>query len=287
MKTRLAALALVLVPAIAFAVPLGPLVDPKEEQSLEAAVKKDPSDGKSWFRLGLVRHHKKQLDGAQAAYEKAIAAKASLPFATYNLATVHAVKKDHDKALAALEKAAQLGFARFADLEKDPDLAALRKDPRWGETVARMDAAAHPCKKAELNRQFDFWVGEWEVKSPTGVPLGVSSVQHLIESCVVYENWTGNTGYVGKSFNFYNPNRKAWQQTWVDGQGQALEMVGGIKEGSMAYSGEIPGQNGKTQLQRLSFTPRPDGTVRQLWETSDDAGKTWQVSFDGIYHRKK
>jgi len=25
--------------------------------------------------------------------------------------------------------------------------------------------------------------------------------------------------------------------------------------------------------------------VRQLWETSNDDGKTWAVSFDGLYRR--
>jgi tetratricopeptide (TPR) repeat protein len=284
---RTLALAVLLAPTIALATPQGPQVDPKEEKSLEDAVKKDAGDGKSWFRLGLLRHRAGQLDAAATAYERAIAGKGPVPLAAYNLATIHAARKELDKAFAGLERAAQAGFANLAAASKDPDIAPLRKDPRWAETFARMDAAAHPCKKNPRNREFDFWVGEWDVKSPAGALLGQSSVQSIIESCVVYENWTGNTGYVGKSFNFYNPTRKKWQQTWVDGQGQALEFFGEIKEGSMAYTGEAPGADGKTQLQRLTFTPRADGTVRQFWETSDDGGKTWQVAFEGIYHRKK
>ena len=38
--------------------------------------------------------------------------------------------------------------------------------------------------------------------------------------------------------------------------------------------------------QRLGFFNNPDATVRPVWETSDDAGKSWQVSVDGI-HKKK
>ena len=160
----LALVALVLAPALASAMPQGPTVDPREEKTLEEAVKKNPADGRSWFRLALVRHRAKQLDAAAAAYEQALAAKAMVPFAAYNLATIHAVKKDRDKALAGLEAAAQAGFARIAELDRDPDLADLRKDPRWADTVAKMDAVAHPCKKDPRNRELDFWVGEWDVK---------------------------------------------------------------------------------------------------------------------------
>jgi hypothetical protein len=43
---------------------------------------------------------------------------------------------------------------------------------------------------------------------------------------------------------------------------------------------------GKPQQQRITWTPNADGTVRQFWDTSDDDGKTWVVSFDGIYRRQ-
>ena len=38
---------------------------------------------------------------------------------------------------------------------------------------------------------------------------------------------------------------------------------------------------------RLSFRANPDGTVRQLWETSADGGTTWTTSFDGLYTKRK
>ena len=36
---------------------------------------------------------------------------------------------------------------------------------------------------------------------------------------------------------------------------------------------------------RLKLEPNADGTVRQLWETSSDDGKTWAASFDGLYRK--
>ncbi len=51
----------------------------------------------------------------------------------------------------------------------------------------------------------------------------------------------------------------------------------------MVITGESPNPVGDTLRNRITYTPNPDGTVRQSWETSADAGKTWQPAFDGLY----
>jgi len=38
---------------------------------------------------------------------------------------------------------------------------------------------------------------------------------------------------------------------------------------------------------RISWHDNSDGTVRQHWETSADAGKSWQTAFDGLYRKKQ
>jgi hypothetical protein len=40
-------------------------------------------------------------------------------------------------------------------------------------------------------------------------------------------------------------------------------------------------------VQRIAWSVNDDGSVRQLWESTDDAGKTWTVQFDGRYIRRK
>ena len=37
---------------------------------------------------------------------------------------------------------------------------------------------------------------------------------------------------------------------------------------------------------RITWTDRPDDTVRQVWETSAD-GETWRTVFDGLYRPKE
>ncbi len=45
-----------------------------------------------------------------------------------------------------------------------------------------------------------------------------------------------------------------------------------------------PGQT-KTSRNRITWTPQPEGKVKQEWATSDD-GKEWKTIFVGIYSRE-
>jgi len=260
---------------------------PPDEKTLEAEVKKDPKNGIAWMRLGMARQAAKKWDGAAEAYQKAIDLKFGVPVAAYNLATVHAARGDRDQAFAALEQASQNGFARFADAETDPDLALLRADGRWAPTVKRMADAAFPCRAAARHRELDFWVGEWEVRAPQGYLVGTSSIQNLAEGCIILENWTGNLGHGGKSINFYDGEKEAWRQVWVDDGGSVTDYLGHLRDGAMRFEAQVQGKDGKRAPRKMSFTPQPDGSVRQTIEKSDDGGKTWSPVFDGIYRKKK
>lgn len=144
---------------------------------------------------------------------------------------------------------------------------------------------AKPCTTRSESRQFDFWIGEWEVRNPKGQVAGSNSVQLILGDCVIAENWTGARGGSGKSFNFYDAGTGKWHQLWVDDRGGVLRLAGEYRDGAMRFEGETPAPNGQKTLERLTFTPMPDGRVRQFWEQSAD-GKTWKVVFDGTYIKK-
>lgn len=134
-------------------------------------------------------------------------------------------------------------------------------------------------------RQFDFWVGDWEVTTPDGELSGHNCIEKLLGDRVLQENWTGTSGHVGRSFNLYDASIGKWRQFWVDASGLALVLTGGIVDGAMVLEGARL-SDGKSVLDRITWTPNADGTVRQLWETSDDGGAKWTVIFDGLYRRK-
>jgi hypothetical protein len=147
-------------------------------------------------------------------------------------------------------------------------------------------APATPCHSAGYH-QFDFWIGDWDVTSG-GQPAGTNSIHPIHNGCALQENWqgAGEGGITGTSFNIYDQATGRWHQTWVDSSGTLLLLDGGLIEGAMVLSGQRPARDGSGMvLHRISWTPNPDGTVRQLWEASKDDGGSWAVLFDGMYAR--
>ena len=142
-----------------------------------------------------------------------------------------------------------------------------------------------PGCPAEVRRQFDFWVGNWDV-TVAGKPAGVNRIDKILEGCALLENWQGAGGMSGKSLNFYDPEREQWHQTWIDDRGGSLGLDGTFTGGKMVLSGTKQGAD-KTTLNRITWTPLPADQVRQVWETSSDGGKSWTIAFDGLYTRKK
>ena len=146
-----------------------------------------------------------------------------------------------------------------------------------------------PCETDANFRKFDFWVGEWDVQ-PTGAPRapkGASSrVERILDGCVIFENWEpGPPGGAGKSFNIYNTSTKKWEQYWVDAVGRITHYFGEFREdGNLYYEAD---QFGTANKLRMTFFKQGSDEVRQLGHISKDGGKTWTVSFDLTYVRKK
>lgn len=131
-------------------------------------------------------------------------------------------------------------------------------------------------------RDFDFWVGAWDVFGPSGRQVGTNTVTLLFDGGAISEHWQGNGGVEGHSLNAYDPSRDRWHQTWVDSTGGLLLLDGGLVEGSMVLEGTAPNDAGVAERQRITWTPE-DGGVRQHWESSADEGATWSTAFDGHY----
>ena len=142
-----------------------------------------------------------------------------------------------------------------------------------------------PCSAPE-HRQFDFWIGNWNVTTPDGKPAGSSRIESIAGSCALLENWSGSAGGNGKSLNYYSPKDGKWHQTWVGSGGSFLLLEGGLEDGKMVLTGTNPTAAGGTRIERITWTPLPDGRVQQHWQQSNDGGKTWTDAFVGIYAKK-
>lgn len=147
-------------------------------------------------------------------------------------------------------------------------------------------APINPCPVKTEYRQFDFWVGEWDV-TENGRKIATSSIQRIVGSCVIFENYAEGDDYTGKSFNFFDATLGKWRQTWVDARGNVSEFAGAYSDGAMRFEGESHLQNGRRVLRRLTFFNLGADRVRQYSERSVDDGKTWSVGYDYIYLRRK
>ena len=161
-------------------------------------------------------------------------------------------------------------------------LAALSFAPG---VAAQQSPPPPPRCDAPIYRQFDFWIGEWQVKTPDGKLAGVNRIEREYGGCVLHERYDTGRGYSGESLNIFDAGRKVWHQTWVDTSGTLLVLEGGIKEGKMVLEGQTVTDPGLVTKHRITWTPNPDGSVRQLWESTDMTGK-WIAAFDGQYTRK-
>jgi len=141
------------------------------------------------------------------------------------------------------------------------------------------------CTSVE-HRQFDFWVGRWDVhRTANGQLVARSLIERLYGGCAIRENWMPLEGEGGGSLNAYLPGQDMWRQTWVDSMNSWAVFEGGLADGAMRLQGVWPGAAGpgSEPLVRISWTREEAGAVRQFGEISHDEGGSWFPFFDLTY----
>jgi hypothetical protein len=178
----------------------------------------------------------------------------------------------------------------------------LEEHARLERTGQAPSAAATPppplpaCDRLE-HRQFDFWVGEWDVRpagQPDTAPTPLGNVVRLEDGgCVVTEHWT-TPRMTGRSVNIFDRTRGQWHQTWVDSTGGLHEYWGAANaEGQLVFHGSTPvaaAGNARQSVRLTFFNLGPDRTtpdrVRQFSEVLGADGR-WTTSYDLIYTRRR
>lgn len=150
--------------------------------------------------------------------------------------------------------------------------------------------AQEPCRDTPGFDRLDFWIGEWDVMA-NGQRVGTNRILEILDGCAVVEEWSAAGGGEGRSIFYYLPHSGEWKQVWVT---TTATRTGGVKEktlievlgdGSLRFQGRLPDAAGQLWYDRTTLTPRPDGTVRQHLEISQD-GRTWETTFDAVYVRR-
>ncbi len=139
----------------------------------------------------------------------------------------------------------------------------------------------------ESHKQFDFWVGDWDVYDTSGQKIGENKIEKLENNCIVSEKWQGAKGSSGRSYNYFSLVDSTWNQVWIAGSGNQLILKGKADTNQMSLRSELIENEKGSYYNRITWTKNEDGSVTQLWEILNTSDQPISTAFEGVYKRKK
>ncbi len=250
---------------------------------LETIVAKEPANGPALHELARCTRALGDLDASIAAARRALAIPFQPRISRLELALSLALKGNKDAAIGEIEQIAAMGANKGLHdrVRGAKEFASLQGDARFQAVVAKLA----PCSAPEY-RQFDFWIGNWEVRDPAGNVVGSNNVTIHLDGCMLMENWLSGAGHAGMSMNYFEPTDSSWNQIFIDNTGAPSSwppLKGKLVDGKMVLSSPA----GISPQTRWTWSKTDDGRVRQMAEQLGDDGKTWSVIWDSFYSRMK
>jgi len=150
-----------------------------------------------------------------------------------------------------------------------------------------------PCASAQA-RQFDFWLGDWDLSWPAEqaggeageTMTGTNRLTKLFGDCVIEENFSTSDGsYLGRSLSVYDANDGLWRQTWVDSQGAYLGFAGRMEGDEMILSTAPVTDGDHVVINRMVFSDITPASLSWRWQRTTDSGETWSDRWTITYHR--
>jgi hypothetical protein len=240
--------------------------------------------GLRWLRIAQAQRGLQQHETALETLDRA--RDAAGPEAMVNLERARnlAAMGDSQLALGALDTADHLGLRALSSLDDAEEFAELRRETRFQRVYSNVRSRIYPCEGIPAASQFDFWLGDWEVRRPDGTVAGQSVVTRRDGGCSVVEDWTGAGGSSATSISYFSPSRDQWRQLWVGSGGTLIDMAGSVTDVGMRLEGtiEYAGQDQVVAF-RSTWTVLEDGSLRQQLEEFSLILQGWNTWFDGVY----
>lgn len=248
----------------------------------------------TYARLAFSNHFTENYEEAIKYYDLVLS-KSPLPALKAQLysrmAMTYAMKMNIEKALICLDSANANGYLNAYEMEKFKDFESIRNQPKYKDIYQSVSNRVYPCKNLASARDFDFWIGTWEVYNNQypNHRVGTSVIESVAGDCTILENWYAyNSPNDGKSQNWYNPTTGKWTQMWVGSGGVATQYTDGeYKDRAMRFKYTQANTQGVVQPGNFVFENLGPDKVRQYQDISNDGGKTFNILFDFIYIRKK
>ena len=248
-----------------------------------AVAAQDPGNGAAWAGLADSELQLKKYDDAITAAQHALALQYQPVLTRVRLGRAYAARQNKLKLLEILNETIGGGYSgrvRLMLLGAE-EFQPYAKDPEVQSALQSMV----PCQAPQFH-QFDFWVGDWDVQSPTGQHLGTNLITREQDGCVLVEHWKSGRGQeTGTSFSYYNFHDGKWHQFYLANQGDPASFPptsGKLRDGKMV----LENLDDPKSYSRWTYYVVSPGKVRQMAEYSSDGGKTWVPAWDSIYVKK-
>jgi len=246
------------------------------------------ASGEQWFELATKARAGDDLTVAGKALGKARESGISPIRVSIEKSRQLVVADQPDAAVAELRGIFKQGFTAVTFLTGDSVINSMAGQPAYDALIGEMNVQAFPCAHQEGFKDFDFWIGEWDVHLANGTLAGSNVIEREEEGCVLIERWSSASGGTGMSINYLDKITDEWVQVWNASGGSQINIRGGLTDEGMALTGTIHYvANGTTAPFRGLWTPLEDGRVRQYFEQSNDGGETWVPWFEGFYTRRE
>src|ERR1700759_2347690 len=117
-------------------------------------------------RLAYTELMSKNYKSAESHLNRALASNPSPPLkaSIYSrLARVKAVQDNSKETVVLLDSAVANGYFSFPELDTLSDFSSVRSNAAFMEVRNRLYNSLFPCEQDKHAREFDFWIGEWDV----------------------------------------------------------------------------------------------------------------------------
>jgi hypothetical protein len=150
------------------------------------------------------------------------------------------------------------------------------------------------CSSPEA-RQFDFWLGEWDLSwsaeqfggEEGTLQTATNVVTKLYGPCVIEENFATSDGsFQGRSLSVFDTSDALWYQTWVDSSGSYIALSGEFDDEKMVLTTQPNAHDAKTRINRMVFRDIADNSLMWDWQVSTDHGQNWSDLWNITYKRR-
>ncbi len=158
------------------------------------------------------------------------------------------------------------------------------------------DQRAQSAFSDDPHRQFDFWIGEWDVllreRDADGewkqLVTARDSIYSILNGKAILELWDSNT-IKGYSLRYYDPALQKWV-LWLNWPGKNRSsnssLQGIFRHGRGDFASEYDLPNGDHMMQVYSFNDVSQNALRWDDRYSKDNGKTWSFNWIMEFSRR-